>query len=291
MTNYSAKLIIALSGLLFVGGCIGTRGFPVVARGGDTVAIAAGWKQHFQRTNTTVTILPAVGFPIIYPPNHPAIRAIVNLYPDPVSSVLVSMATQQDLTPYAGIYGSLVNSNFTNGDNDWWETTVFIDLPATLPIGTTTIYASNPLGESATSTVDVVSGTGTPTLFETTFGPLQNAQLYSLERVGHHTVKFSGSAVPYAIQIDLSHSPDVDHGGAGRAHVINTRGDIKNVAWSDTGSSLKVILTPARGQALTSLLDYKFYIAGGIAGLYVTSVKAYDINGNPVTGVTAALSN
>lgn len=273
-----------------LGGCAGAQTFHESARAGDTVAVAAGWKHYFTRDNITVTITPSTGSPIVYLPNHPSVRATVNLYPDPLSSLLVSAETKQDLTPSAQTYASLVSGNFTQGDKDWWQTTVFIDLPASLPAGSATIRITNPQGETASSDVGIVAGVGQPTTFEATTGALNVYQLASMERVEHYTIHFSGATIPYAIQLDLSHNPDVDHGGSGRVYVVNPRGDIKNAAWKDDGSNTRVILTPATGALLDTIKDYKFYVAGGITNLQIVNVKALDINGNPITGVTAAIS-
>lgn len=290
MPKYLAKILTTVLTVLALGGCVGVRTFHEYARAGDTVALAAGWMQHFSRDNITVTITPSVGTPVVYGPNNPAVRAVVNLYPDPVSSIVVSTETGQDLTPYAQTYGSLIPSTYSNGEKDWWQTTVFIDLPQTLPTGTATIAITSPLGESASSTVDIVPGTGSPNSFLTAVGPLNQDQMTALERVAHYTISFTGSTVPYAIQVDFAHGPDVDHGGAGRAYVINPRGDLENVTWSDTGTSLRAIVMPAAGQALNSIAYYKFYVAGGVTSLSVTSIKAVDINGNTVGGVVAAIN-
>jgi hypothetical protein len=289
MLKSSMRYLILMLGLMLLGGCVGSRTFHEVARAGDTVAVATGWKQKFLRETVTVTITPSSGNPIVYGPNNPAVRAIVNLYPDPVSSIVVSKESGQDLTPYAQFYADLITGNLTNGEKDWWQTTVFIDLPSTLPTGTASIEISNPSGAYAYSSVDIVGGTGTPNTFYTTAGPLSVNQLASLERVPHYTVNFTGNTIPYAIQVNLSHNPDVDHGGSGRAYVINPRGDMKNATWANTGTSIRVIIMPARGQALGSMKDYKIYIAGGVTNLSVQGIKAVDINGNPVAGVSAGI--
>lgn len=281
-------LFILMAG--FLSGCVGAKTFHEVARAGDTVALAAGWKKNFSRDNITVTITPSTGVPVNYGPGNPAVRAVVNLYPDPVSSIVVSTETGQDLTPFAQTYGGLIGSTYSNGDKDWWQTTVFIDLPTALPVGPATVAISGPAGESASSIVDIVSGSGTSNSFLTDVGPLNQNQIESLERVNHYTISFMGSTVPFAIQIDFSHSPDVDHGGSGRAYVINPRGDIKNVTWSDTGASMRVIVAPANGKALGAMADYKFYVAGGINNLNIVSIKAVDINGNPVPGVAGSIN-
>jgi hypothetical protein len=277
-TNY---LIVMLS-IFVLQGCVGARTFHEVARAGDTVAVAAGWKHYFSRDNITVTITPSSGSPIVYPPNDPAVRAAVNLYPDPLSSLLVSPQIGQDLTPSS--------NNYTNHDSDWWQTTVFVDLPDSLPSGTATISITNPQGESVSPTVDIVDGVGQPNSFDATTGPINVSQLASMERVGNYVVRFAGSTIPYAIQVEIVHDPDKAHGGTGVAYVINPRGDIKNVTWSDTGSNLRVILIPAHGVVLSDMLDYKFYVAGGVNNLNVLSVKAVDVDGNPVSGVTASIN-
>lgn len=164
----NAFLFILITG--FLGGCVGTRTFHEIARAGDTVAVAAGWKHNFTRDNITVTITPSSGAPIVLPPRDPAIRAVVNLYPDPVSSILVSQETGQDITPYAQTYADMVSGNFTQGDKDWWQTSVFVDLPLSLPVGNTAIAVSTPQGETASSVVEIVSGTGRPNTFQTEIG-------------------------------------------------------------------------------------------------------------------------
>jgi hypothetical protein len=276
--------------LALLTGCAGTRTFHDLARAGDTVAVAAGRVEGFSRNNITVTITPSSGSPVVYGPNNPAIRAVINLYPDPVSSLLVSMETQQDLTPAAQTYGGMLLNQIPDREKDWWQTSVFIDLPASLPTGQTWIEISNPAGGYTYSELEIVPGTGSPNKFEANInGPLNANQFASMERLPHFTVGFSGTAVPFAIQVDLAHAPDADNGGSGRAYVINPRGDLKNVTWSDTGTSMRVIITPATTQALSNIHDYKFYVAGGVTGLGVSSVKAVDINGNAVSGVTATV--
>lgn len=272
--------------MLLLGGCAGVQTFPNIARSGDTVAVAAGWKQNYSRDNLMVMITDANGLVVVYPPGDPAVRAVVNLYPDPLASMVVSDKTGQDLTPYARTYANMVNTNFTGGDRDWWQTTVFVDLPPGMALGPATILVSNNQNAQVTSTIEIVAGTGSPAVFNAELaGPLQDDQLAALERVAHYTVRFSGATLPYAIQIDLSHDPDVDHGGTGRAHVVNPRGDIKSVAWSDDGSNLRVLLTPVRDGSVGAFTDFKFHVAGGVSNLASVAVQAFDVHGNPVPGV------
>jgi len=75
-------------------------------------------------------------------------------------------------------------------------------------------------------------------------------------------------------------------------YVTSPRSDIKNIAWSDTGTVLTVIMTPSRLSpfvSITNLADFKFFVAGGITGLTGGVVSAYDIDGNPVPGISCAI--
>jgi len=279
--------ILVLS--LLVLGCSGVQTYPGVARAGDTVSIAAGWKHGFSRDNITVTITDADANTIVYLPGDPAIRAVINMYPDPVSSILVSEETNQDLTPYAQTYSAVVNTNVTNDDKDWWETSVFLDLPSVLALGSASIDISSIAGESASALLEIIGGTGGAESFQTEFGTLNINQLASMERVSHYVVSFNGSTIPYGIQVEFSHLPDSSNGGTGIAYVVNPRGDLKNVSWSDDGNNLKVLIVPSRTKYLSTMNDFKFYVAGGITGLIVTNVQAVDNTGNPITGVAASL--
>ncbi len=280
-------LSIIIASTIFTG-CVGLNTYPKVARAGDTTAISAGWKHYFTRDNITVTITPSSGVPTIYLPNDPAVRAAVNFYPDPVSSLVVSSETGQDITPYATTYAALVNVNTTDGDKDWWQTTVFIDLPSSLSTGSATIDITTPEGEAISTMVEIIGGIGEPESFSTQeFGALNVNHLSSLERANHFVVASGGLTVPHAIQVDMTHDPDAASGGVGVPYVINTRGDLKNIIWKDDGVNLRVILTPTKTMTLTDMKDFKFYVAGDITGLQVVGVSAFDINGSPVTGVTA----
>lgn len=106
-----------------------------------------------------------------------------------------------------------------------------------------------------------------------------------LERSPHTVVEFTGTTAPYAIQIEFIHTT-----GANVAYAVNPRGDLKNLAWVDDGARIKVILTPVSDMADRRIQDFKFYLAGNLAGLIQTGLKAYDRNGDPVPGVAATLT-
>jgi hypothetical protein len=47
------------------------------------------------------------------------------------------------------------------------------------------------------------------------------------------------------------------------------------------------LLTPTHGQTLANLADFKFYVAGNVAGLRVLTLKAYDVSGNALADTFA----
>ncbi len=288
--------LCALCALLVTGlsGCAGTQAFSGAVRAGDTVAVAVGWRQNLTKDNITVRITTgSPSNPVTqaeYGPGHAAIRAVINLYPDPVSSLVVSPRIDEDLTPYARTYAGVIDSSYTSYDKDWSQTVVYVDLPNTLPTGTARIWVSGGgYADAPASVVEILPGLGSPISFNTEGATLGADHLRSMGRVPAQSVTFTGSTIPHALQVDLAHNPDRDNGGTGKAYVVNTRGDIKNIAWRDDGTSLRVIVTPTNAAPLTDLQDFKFYVTGGLGGLYITQVKAYDADGNVVTGITAEL--
>lgn len=287
--NYFISVYI-IGLMVMLSGCSGVQTFQSNLRAGDTAVVAAGWKHNFSRDNIQVTITPSTGPQLNYSPGDPAVRAVVNMYPDPVSSILISQATNQDLTPYAQTY-ALGTGFYTGGDKDWWQTTVFVDLPNNIPTGLTTILISNTAGDFVESTVNIVDGAGQPELFDVDQnGPMSQHQLASLERVEHFVVSFSSAVIPYAIQVNFRHDADSSAGGVGKAYVSNPRGDVKSIMWQDDGNNLQVILTPTQPQVLSSVLDFKFYVSGGIENLLADSITAVDINGSPITDVNVNIS-
>lgn len=294
--NRSTIILILIFGFV-LGGCGGLESFPYSARSGDTVALAVGWKKAFDREALTITITPSTGSPIVYEPGHAAVRAVINLYPDPLSSLVIGVRTGPDAGFNSGYtYGSMVNY-LTGYDPDWWQTSVFIDLPDDLPVGTAMIDLQSTSGEAYQIPVQILAGQGSPQLFraEMLGMGMSTTQLESLERTRHYTVTFDGGdAYPAAIQVDLTHDPDSSAGGSGKAFVVDPRGELKNISWTSNGTNMRVLLTPAGMndwedpfKVNSAWKFYKFYIAGGISNVQVQDVLAYDINGNVLEGVSA----
>ncbi len=290
-------LLLAVAVLLT--GCAGTESFSPSARAGDTIALAVGWKHEFTKDKITVTITPAAGTPIVFNPNDPAIRATVNWYPDPVSWLTVGTQNGAASTGESNkfvtgsSYGGWINDAYTNYDPDWWQTVVFIDLPASLTTGAAQVQMSSngPSGETyGPVAVQILGSGGTPTKFKNDglINGLGSGQLGLLGRASHYVVSFTGDTVPYGIQLVLSHDA-----GVGIPYVVNTRGDVKSINWTDNGSQSKVIITPSWTAGFKNMQDFKFYVSGGVAGLQLVpnSVQAFDTNGVAMTGVTASIQS
>lgn len=302
------KYITWFSLLVYVmasAGCTGTKTFTASARPGETIAIAAGWNQDITRNDLTVTITPQSGPRVTYSPGDPRIRTIVQGYVDPVSKLVVSDRANV-IFPNAGLpsydgsgspptYNQLA-PNVTSlvryqagNSNNWFLTSVFIDLPTSLSPGVATVELTSPAMELTPppTTVEVLSvEAGRSNTFQMSDFAGLGAMIRAAERAPNFRVTFSGPAdtIPHSIQIifdrtlSASGSPWVTHG----------RPDIVNISWSDDGSFLKVLLTPVTGNTTKLLSDFDFYVTGAVTSLRVNSVHAYDVNGTLLPGFNAS---
>lgn len=268
-------------------GCTGVNTFSTAARPGDTVMLAMGWRQELMRSDISqVTIADAAGNTVIYPSDSAAIRAVFHSYPDPLSRLLVEAETG---SPSA--MSTLIEGVVTAGDKEYSQAMLMLDTPQGMALGPATISVTLMDGEILPPvSLEVLSGVGESALFENREGlAISQFHLRRLERESHHTVTFAGATVPYGIEVSFVHDPDAATGGVGEAYIVSPRGDIKNVSWSDNGTGLKVILLPARDRVPTEFVHYKFYVAGGLTGLQLGAVRAFDSNGNVVPGVVAQM--
>lgn len=286
-------LVIAIS----VVNCTGVQVFSKSARPGETVAFALGWNQDLTSSDITMSITDSASTTVPI-----TSRAAVNLYPDPISNLLVDAKTNPESGPDTskGFFWSFqLEDSVTSGDSDFSQKLIVADIPAGLSSGPATINISS---ATLSTSIDIEiladsSGTASTDEFpiqETPFPELGVSfgdKLRLAERAPHNVISFSGSQIPHAIQLEIAHMPDKDNGGVGRPFVATGRSDIKNITWSDDGSNMRVIILPARtSETIPSFANFKFYIAGGLTGLLISNVSAYDSNGNIVNGVTAQIN-
>ena len=295
------KSKITLAGIMLVTflttGCTGFQSFTTAARGGDTVSLTMGWNQDLSKDQLTVTITPSSGGPIVYLPGDPAVRALVNMYPDPLSRLIVERETG-DFSDDGFLFSAFMENSITGADKDFSQKLLLLDLPAGIATGSATLSFSSTGGETLSSlAVEILPGTGASHQFQVQEGltPTLGTQLVLAERAPNYAITFSGSIVPHAIQVDLTHDPDKNNGGVGLPYVVNVRGtDVKTTNWgASNGTDIRVILMPSGAAPLTDLVNFKFYVAGGLQNLQLvpSSVKAFDIDGNEISGVSALLTS
>lgn len=287
--NKTLKSLVVLCVVTTLFGCASRRAFTTSAQAGDTVILGIGWHPEVRRNDLTLTLTDAMGNEAIYLPGDPAVRAVVNLYPDPVSSFIVD--TELGVNPVAQDTG-ILHLAVTNGNKEYSEKFVLIDLPTTLSTGQTNIDITSATGDVIKPLrVEILPGLGSPNVLGNYNGwSVDDSNLQYMERAPYYAVGFSGSTIPHAIQIDITHNPDSNNGGTGTAFVTAARADMKSIAWSDNGTDLlRVILTPS-GAALDDMQHFRFYVAGGLTGLLENGVTAFDINGVPVPGISANIT-
>jgi len=262
-------------------------------------------RQSIKRNKVTIVVTDSSNFSQSFSANDPLVRAWFNVYPDPVSRLIVGRETGNNLNTGAWVWGVAAEETTGINERDIYDTIVMIDLPANLSAGLAQIDMQDSFGTSilaGPATVNVLAGTGAGHPFDIwEGGTVQNDALKSMGRGKHYEVNFSGGAiVPAAIQVNLSHNPDRENGGVGQAYVASPRGDITGPVWTDDGMAMRVILTHAWQKSAEDLAVapgwqnepvlswFKFYVAGDITGLQVDSVSAFDVNGNSIPGVSAA---
>jgi len=295
-------LFAAILGALILSGCAGLEPIPKFARAGDTVVVAADRQAAVSKQDITVRITDSNNNSQDIPGTDPAVRAWINVYPEPISKLIVGYETQQGLGVNARSWG-LAAETQSDSTRNWFETFLIVDLPADVAEGWLSIDVLNG-GVSilpAPNTMYIVpdnvvpNETGGPNIFSNyEYGGLNPDQLQNMERADHYTVTFDGNVVPTAVQVDIAHAPDKQNNGVGQAYVAQPRGDINAISWTDDGMNLRVIITPSwyktpEDQAATGIERamnwFDFYIAGGITGLQTPVVSAYDENGVLLTGL------
>jgi len=298
-------LLMFTTVVFLLSGCYGLQTLPIDAYRGGTVTFAIH-RQDIRKNQATIIITDSDGNSQSFLATDSHVRGWINVYPDPVSRMMVGRETAQGFNQNAYTFGWAVELE-TSLEKDIYETTVFLDLPTTIVadgIATIDVQQDGASILPQLIEVNILPGSGTPYPFTTDKGALTTSQFRNMERGKHYTITFypgpSNTMVPDAIELDLTHDPDRENGGTGQAYVINPRGDIKNIAWTDTGTTMKVISTPAWQKTaediagteiddafgnLPSFERFKFYVAGDINNLQPAGLSAYDMNGEPVADV------
>ena len=173
---FFATLVV---GALYMSGCTGIQTLPHVARGGDTITLAAGSAEGMQQGNLTVTYIPddtnASNVDLT-----PHIRALFNVQPDPTSQV--ALETQ-------GNPGTIYEAGHRP-----WMNVVAIDLPSSMPVGTGRVSVQcvpqgsctypflHPHVNNTSIALEIIAGQGgaNPLRYQALFGNTANADLTQL---------------------------------------------------------------------------------------------------------------
>ena len=318
---YKHYLILPFA-IILICGCSSKQTFSTAAPPGGTVTLPIGAYYELNRADLSATIQPCVGSwptgidqttgnciqpmgsPVVYNQGDSRIRAVANMRPDLISKLVIDRETSGE---GFGTIGRLIENASLGKDKEYVQTFVMFDLPTSIPTGVASIALTSADNQSIHPVaVEVLSGTGSSDTFETYEFITNDNHLQAFERAPHYTVSFTKDAeieTPYAIQVDFIHNlTDQDltnNGGEGVAFASNPRGDIKNLAWSDNGTSMRVIMTPAwvkqtipgPGEAMSEMQHFKFYVAGGVTGFALApptpeipnGFLAFDINGNEIS--------
>lgn len=110
------KLGIIITSLSVLAGCSGLNTFPLAARGGDTVVVAAGSAEGMTASNVTAEFTSDVDGSVV--DLTPNIRSVLKFFPDKTSSTSLN---QTDL--------------FFKQGHEPWLSTIVIDLPFSIPDG------------------------------------------------------------------------------------------------------------------------------------------------------------
>jgi len=290
--------LIYLSCFVYIlSGCTGVQTFSHTARAGETISATFSYGRYdlnrATRDNTVITIRDSAGVKTVYKPGDSRVKAIINMYPDPASYLIVAAETDQNFrSDEKRIASYIPNTGYAR--RDWNQMVAFFDLPETMAIGNALVTIKTDDDYIATTDVNVVAGTGTSNSFDVKSSPSDFTsleRLQSMERSPHHKVVLTGEANSVqAIDLRFSHNADIDNGGVGKAHIVNPRGDITSINWSDSGTMLHVLVTPAKEAIKEPKQNLLFYIAGGLTGLQLSSMAAVDTDANPVFDVGISMS-
>lgn len=292
--KYILRVFIIVIMAISITHCTSVDVFSKSARPGETVTFTLGWNQSLTAADITMSITDSSQTTIQIQP-----RAVVNLYPDPISNLIVETETNPESganTQLGAFWGFSLEDLVTSKDKEYSQKLIVVNVPLGLNSGQATINIST---ASFSTSVNLeilppVPADGIADNFaiqETLFPGLGISfgdKLRLAERAQHNVIHFSGTEIPYAIQLDMVHAPDKDSGGVGRPFISSGRSDVKNISWYDDGSNMRLIIMPSNSnQIIPSFSNFKFYVAGGITDLQVSEIFAYNANGEIINGVIA----
>ncbi len=244
MITYTIKnkllVLASLLTILIQYGCSGLQPLPTAARSGDTIVLGIGTIRGLDRGDVTATLTSASD------PDNPVdittgIRAVFNLYPDPVSEA--------------------ARYSVANAVGHSMQTMVVLDLPQNLPTGSATIDIDTNIGlilpNISDQTIEILPGVGSAHDFGDAWNLVEVLDITSLEPLSHGIITTVGndfsfpiSAAQFEIDFDETNvNGDVFQAVVVPKDILDLTGQsvtfYPNITWAHDGDKLKVqVLCP-----------------------------------------------
>lgn len=289
---------LTAAALLLLSACVAVQPFPQAARAGDTITLAVGSPDDLKQSNMTVTYVPdnAPGTSIDLTPN---IVSIFKLYPDKTSNAWLNQSTS--IAPWSG-HGA-------------WMSIVALNLPSSMPTGTGKVYiapgaAVYPINAHSVTGVaismEILPGSGAPNPLQ--YLPYSFSTQPSVGRLSWlkpspqvvvrmprgtgYASDVSYAAIEIRVRVQMQDTNSAPLTDDNIAVVFDDQsqhlGSRMAPTWSRNGDEFVVtFISPVGGM---QPYETRFSILplpgqGTIVGTpSLTSVKYFDVNGNPVSG-------
>jgi hypothetical protein len=286
---------LLIAAMVLLEGCVAVQSFPTVARSGDTVTLAVGSVDGMNKSNTTATFVSDVDASSA----SLTIRAIIRLRPDQTSNT--------------ALFDSFVNAEDSYTGHSQWITVMVIDLPPGLTVGAghidvqTTAYTGTftynindiPIA------LEIIDGTGVPNQFTYNTGFDLNGtatgNLSSLEALPQVVFKpLTATSGTYFAAAEIKVTIPTQNVAPPGFRVVADDFYTKNpqdqlqMNWTKNGDDFTVNFIGPKGGVELKQLRFSVVTAADNfltnPGPVITSVKLYDINGEPVT-ITSGVPN
>jgi hypothetical protein len=288
--------------VLLLSNCVAVQPFPLAARAGDTITVAAGSADGMTASNTTATFTSDAPATLgqVYDLTS-SIRAVTKIYPDKTS-----MAWTDSIAggmPYSTGHGS-------------WQTVVLLDLDPSLPIGaghlniTTTAPDTSPFFifkiSDVSQPLEILPGTGVSNdfLYKGYPDAVGDFSLLNPRKQAIITNGMNGAAgrVYGAIEVVVNAAiADISTGNAVADDSILVVPDDqpqdssaqKQLSWKRSGNEITIIVMSPKGSLNEFQLRSSIVIpesAEFTTPPTVASTTYYDINGSVITGPTPSVA-
>ncbi len=289
--------ILASLTTVLLQGCAGVTTFPTAARPGDTVALMVGGSEQARKANVSVTLTDSAGG-VWDLQALGKVRSLFNVRPDGSAAGL-----------YYSDFGDQQIS-WAAGAHEPVQTVLVIDLPSGVATGAATLKVSlnapdngSGIADPTSLNIDIVPGTGASDPIARQ-DPAQGsipANFSRLEPAPYAKVSFNNwdtkiGAASFVINFDSSvlngndidvYVPQATVRQPGASFGTNTQ---RMVSWHQDGTHVYVDVVSPQGITPSYLQFYVITPSGTTAPNFtLASSHLYDINGNPISGLTPTL--